>query len=66
MARWRRLVTIKVPLTIATFGEPADTARKVQAVPAKSGYTAAAVGFQRLLLGYNVFGQTPWALRQQA
>jgi hypothetical protein len=48
------------------LGEPADAARRVQAVIAESGDTVTAVESRRLRQGFTAFGQTQWALDRQA
>jgi hypothetical protein len=48
------------------LGEPADAARRVQAVIAESGDTVTAVESRRLRPGFTAFGQTQWALDRQA
>jgi hypothetical protein len=48
------------------LGEPADAARRVQAVIAESGDTVTAVESCRLRRGFTAFGQTQWALDRQA
>jgi hypothetical protein len=50
----------------STLGDPADAARRVQAVIAESGDTATVVESRRLRRGYTAFGQTQWTLQRQA
>jgi hypothetical protein len=48
------------------LGEPAEAARRVQAVVNESGDAATVVESQRLRPGYTPFGQTQWTLSGQA
>jgi hypothetical protein len=48
------------------LGEPADAARRVQAVIAEGGDAATVVESNRLRRGFTAFGQTQWALDRQA
>jgi hypothetical protein len=48
------------------LGEPADAARRVQAVIAEAGDGATVVESRRLRLGFTAFGQTQWTLEGQA
>ncbi|MBW0018157.1 MAG: hypothetical protein JO236_11515 [Mycobacterium sp.] len=48
------------------LGEPADAARKVQAVIAEPGDTSTEVESRRLRRGFTAFGQTRWDLDRQA
>jgi hypothetical protein len=50
----------------SVLGEPADAARRVQAVISESGDTATVVESRRLRAGFTAFGQTQWALDRQA
>jgi hypothetical protein len=50
----------------AGLGDPADAARRVQAVIAETGDTETAVEPRRLRRGYTAFGQTQWTLQRQA
>jgi hypothetical protein len=48
------------------LGEPADAARRVQAVISESGDAVTVVESRRLRRGFTAFGQTQWALDRQA
>ena len=48
------------------LGEPADAARRVQAVIAEAGDAATVVESRRLRPGFTAFGQTQWTLDRQA
>jgi hypothetical protein len=48
------------------LGEPADAARRVQAVIAEAGDSCTVVESQRLRPGFTAFGQTQWSLEGQA
>jgi hypothetical protein len=48
------------------LGDPAEAARKVQAVIHDAGDTTTAVESRRLRPGYTAFGQTQWPLVEQA
>lgn len=48
------------------LGEPADAARRVQAVIAEGGDTSTMVEPRRLRRGFTAFGQTQWTLQRQA
>ncbi|OBG32039.1 hypothetical protein A5672_26335 [Mycobacterium alsense] len=48
------------------LGEPADAARQVQAVVSEAGDTVTVVESRRLRPGFTAFGQTRWALADQA
>lgn len=48
------------------LGEPTGAARQVQAVVNECGDTSTVVQSQRIRPGFTAFGQTPWALVDQA
>ncbi|MGB6206206.1 hypothetical protein, partial [Mycobacterium sp.] len=48
------------------LGDPAEAAKKVQAVIHDAGDTTTAVESRRLRPGYTAFGQTQWSLVRQA
>lgn len=48
------------------LGEPTDAARQVQAVVNECGDTTTVVESQRIRQGFTAFGQTQWALVDQA
>jgi hypothetical protein len=48
------------------LGEPADAARRVQAVIREAGDAATVVESRRLRTGFTAFGQTQWTLEGQA
>jgi hypothetical protein len=48
------------------LGEPADAARRVQAVIKESGDAVTAVESRRLRPGFTAYGQTQWPLEKQA
>ncbi len=50
----------------AQLGDPAEAAKKVQAVIHDAGDTTTAVESRRLRPGYTAFGQTQWSLSRQA